>query len=538
MKTGFRLALTIASVVVGTAWATLVVRAADVKVIPGDSVVKIRGRIGDDSTFVGTVGLTANAAVPALTFRASDLLSLDGRTRIRRQQVVLAGSGAIALAESMPTDVEIKITGVRMPGTYKGLLYFLQPKQGLEHALAVPIEVTAEATPTLTPRRGSEALTLQLVACTSGIGCSLGRALEPAAFLAAYPLAFENDSADPFDMKLTLSAIGALTHGSVERAVSVAGAMNVPATRVLSVPVAVNSRLLPADHYVGDLQLRTDSGTLLARVPLEVNVRSGPMPAVLTLLAGVLLGQLVSWMKAQGRPQSDALLEWHRVAAIIDTSPEDSALLSGMMQEVRSRIYAMRVKEATDELTAIEKRWRGLVTLREIERALEPRSADAAVVAILDEVRRARTLIATRQDEDAAKMLLHIQEEVKQLAKSAAQSTRQTLAAREAARVQARLALETGTAAKDLIRRSPGRGIRLLNAIAGLSAGTTAELTLWVVRPLLYFLLVAALVIVGMLQLYVKNPTFGAAPVSDYFGLLVWAMSSDVASRTLANVRG
>jgi hypothetical protein len=40
------------------------------------------------------------------------------------------------------------------------------------------------------------------------------------------------------------------------------------------------------------------------------------------------------------------------------------------------------------------------------------------------------------------------------------------------------------------------------------------------------------------MQLYVKNPIFGANLISDYFGLLVWATGSDVASRTLSNFKG
>jgi hypothetical protein len=37
--------------------------------------------------------------------------------------------------------------------------------------------------------------------------------------------------------------------------------------------------------------------------------------------------------------------------------------------------------------------------------------------------------------------------------------------------------------------------------------------------------------------LYLKNPTFGADIFGDYFGLLVWALSSDVASRTLSGLK-
>jgi hypothetical protein len=64
-----------------------------------------------------------------------------------------------------------------------------------------------------------------------------------------------------------------------------------------------------------------------------------------------------------------------------------------------------------------------------------------------------------------------------------------------------------------------------------------AEVTLWLVRPLFYLLLIGALCALGMQQLYLKNATFGSDPFSDYFGILIWAMSSDVASRSLSSLK-
>jgi hypothetical protein len=77
----------------------------------------------------------------------------------------------------------------------------------------------------------------------------------------------------------------------------------------------------------------------------------------------------------------------------------------------------------------------------------------------------------------------------------------------------------------------------LLRRCTGIYGGLRAEITLWVLRPTLYLVLIGFLIILGIQQLYLKNATFGSDPFSDYFGLLVWAMSSDVASRTLASLR-
>lgn len=58
-----------------------------------------------------------------------------------------------------------------------------------------------------------------------------------------------------------------------------------------------------------------------------------------------------------------------------------------------------------------------------------------------------------------------------------------------------------------------------------------------VASTIAYLVLIAFLAVIGMQQLYLKNAIFGADPFSDYFGLLIWAMSSDVASRTLSGLK-
>ena len=161
-------------------------RAVEVQALPGDSPVVIHGRIGDDNSFVRRVGLIAPAAVPELIFRSTDLRRSDGQGQISQQQVALTSSARIELARNTPKDVEIKVTGVKAPGVYKGDLYFLQPDQGLSAAVSVPAQVIAEGVPKLTQRKSSESLKIQLVDCT--IACSVARWLQPSAFLTRYCL--------------------------------------------------------------------------------------------------------------------------------------------------------------------------------------------------------------------------------------------------------------------------------------------------------------------------------------------------------------
>jgi hypothetical protein len=69
--------------------------------------------------------------------------------------------------------------------------------------------------------------------------------------------------------------------------------------------------------------------------------------------------------------------------------------------------------------------------------------------------------------------------------------------------------------------------------------GIQAKGTLYVIRPLLYLVLVIFLAVVGLDTLYINSgATFGANPIGDYLGLVLWGLSADVAGRTLGNLTG
>jgi hypothetical protein len=73
--------------------------------------------------------------------------------------------------------------------------------------------------------------------------------------------------------------------------------------------------------------------------------------------------------------------------------------------------------------------------------------------------------------------------------------------------------------------------------LSGVSDEFRAEATLWVVRPLLSIGLLIGLVLMGMNELYIeKGTTLGAKPFTDYWGLILWGLSADVASRSLSSL--
>ena len=77
----------------------------------------------------------------------------------------------------------------------------------------------------------------------------------------------------------------------------------------------------------------------------------------------------------------------------------------------------------------------------------------------------------------------------------------------------------------------------LINLL-GLSDLVRTEATYWFLRLMLYGGLLVRLTIVGLNTLYIeKGESFGARPLLDYLGLLLWGLSADVASRSLSSLQ-
>jgi hypothetical protein len=77
---------------------------------------------------------------------------------------------------------------------------------------------------------------------------------------------------------------------------------------------------------------------------------------------------------------------------------------------------------------------------------------------------------------------------------------------------------------------------RVVGWFSGIPPEFEARFVLWILQPLLYFVLVVWIIYLGIQQNYVGQATFGANPVADYVGLIIWAMSADIVGRTITNI--
>jgi hypothetical protein len=336
------------------------------------------------------------------------------------------------------------------------------------------------------------------------------------------------------------------------------GDHNFPSQQVSDIPLSIKRQDIPAGHYTGAIYLTLQNAQEEMQVPVDLSVRIGPFLPLLLLLLGIILGRLVKYMQERGGPQSEALAKVYYVESRIraEADPADKDILIPMVKSVQYEVYRGTLQTVTAELQAIEGRLQALKELRGIQNELAPQQGKPEVKEVLDKIRQARMLFANKQDNQAKTLLNEVITNPREFANNLITQGQvdpnvatATVPALQTAQEAAHRAMESQDtvgqikARKDLTWRErlkdpdfvKGLPVTLFMVLLGFRAQTT----LWLVRPLLYLILLAGLVAVGFMSLYVdKGSTFGAYPFADYMSLILWGLGADVAGRSLANLRG
>ncbi|MGB7846364.1 MAG: hypothetical protein WBL63_12170 [Candidatus Acidiferrum sp.] len=499
--------------------------------VPADQKeVVVSGRPGNDATLIGRITLLSSKAAPELLFRPSDLHREGGTETVSRSQIQPVTSGKLTLLENTPLDFDFKVAGLKLPGVYTGSIDFLLPSHGISPAVHLNLKVRVEETPKLSLR--SQGIKIQIVNC-SLLRCVLGRRLLPNALIDDHSLTLDNGSSLPFKIDGAASATGDVNHHNTDDALDLRVPAEIPPKPIVTLSLQIKNGQLPADHYLGDIQLRVPGKDEPLKIPLEINVKNGPEFPLLVLLIGILFGRLIKYMKDKGTPQSDLLLQLFRLEARARQNPDDEQFLLHMMDQTREEIEQMQLEQAKADVQTIGNRLNLLARLRFLESLLTPRAGDAGVPAILANIAKARNQISLGVD--PTPVATQIETAVQNLAPGGGPpgARQQELAVAASVRTAA-----TAVMAAVPPVPPPSKFRSALSFLTGHEDAARAAVTVWFLRPLLYLVLIIVLSFVGLMQLYFKNPIFGADFINDYFGLFVWASSSDVASRTLSTFKG
>ncbi|MEC4894650.1 MAG: hypothetical protein SAL07_14880 [Oscillatoria sp. PMC 1051.18] len=519
-----------------------------------DKPLEITGWLGEENGFIGNLRLTApEEDVVSFTFLPSDLKRKDTARQITRQQIELIGEPQ--LEAGVPKDFQVKVTAIQAPGIYEGQIELLPSGQLRSEAVVIPLTVNAKARPNLVALPDSEQLQLQLVHCSWWLDCVLARVLLPAnAFQNQWLLRFNN----PVEASVSLTnaevvLVGKqtgyqITETEVEPPPS---PETLAANQIVRLPLKWERSQIPPDRYTGAVYLTLEGGEEMLRIPVNLSMRSGPLIPLLVLLVGIILGRLFKYMQEKGIPQAEALGEVNKLELqMSEADPEDCEMLMPMVNQVRQSVYQMDLDGVKAEVDAIAVRLDCLKRLRMMEQKLEPKKQHPKVKEILLKIAEARSLIGLSSDEkglEQAKALLEeIQAEAVKLGTTMMGSDKQPDAALTATAQEAKeAAVAVGHAVQTQAQKAPALPMwvvwlrRSLIFFSGVSGAVRAEATYWVVRPLLSLALLFGLSVVGIRALYVENGgTFGADPFADYWGLVLWGLSADVASRSLSSLPG
>lgn len=423
------------------------------------------------------------------------------------------------------------------------------PPPGAIAAPAQPVPPLAPAAtpqqPTLIPLKGTEQIQLQLVNCTPVLDCGLATLLLPKSTqIEQLQLQFDNPATEPAQILNSATVVrGNFTGYQLTDAFSVPATATLAAREIVSLPLTLKPATIPPDQYNGAIYLTVAKQPNRLVLPVNLNVKSGPLVPLLILLLGVILGRLFKYMQEQGGPQTEALKNVYQLEADLkDAHPDDQKLLAVMVQATRKLVYRQQLEAANTQITVTRSRLDVLTQLRSLETRLNERQKNGEPVPdqAFGQIAQVRVEIEQGLDAKARETLDQVVETLIQMpaSRGGADDSEQMESALRGAAIN----LDQNARSLAIAPRQPTwmeQVQQTLIGLSGLSDLVRAEATYWFVRPILYGVLLAGLAIVGLNTLYIeKGETFGARPLSDYLGLLLWGLSADVASRGLSGLQG
>ena len=522
----------------------LTAQAQTLVVEPTDNPLVIRGWIGDENSFMGNIGVTLQgaqgSAAVKLNIYKSDLKMESGET-IGRQSVAVTGDATLTPEET--STYQVKVTSVKEPGEYHGQIDLVLTGQQRSAAKHVDVTLVAGVRPSLSLLAENDRLSANLVHCHY---CRLAYWLVPAARQNKIDLWFEKPLAAPLAINdITIAVKGdqsrfKITPTDLEissdqlRQVQRPGGTNEQGKKYLTLPVTIISGGIPADHYSGSIYIAVAGQSSVLKVPVDFNVRSGPVWPLLALFVSILLGRLFKFMQDKGNALADAQESINRLEfRLRNAHPDDQRIITPMLQTASDLVHQDKAAEAATAVTAISARLSALNELRQLEARLQGKDPNT-VAAIRADISEARERIEFQQDEQAKTLITKIKDALVALLKTPSLTDSSDFADA----VDRADAASVAVAGLGTVTKSRSNRLRdWLVTISGVSDEFRTEASLFLARPLLWLALLLGVLALGLKTLYVDNPTFGANPFTDFLGLMFWGLSADIASRTLSNLQ-
>lgn len=507
----------------------------------GDSPLVIKGILDKNtSTFSGYVRVTATGGdVGELLMQASDLKHKSvASVLIDRSNISIAPG--TKLISDVQREVHVTVANVKRPGQYTGDVQFLLPGEAPNAKYLVPLELNLDAEPDVVPV--NENLAIQLVRTGVCDWCErhLARCLFGDSVVRdMLDVQFNNQTLLPVQMlNGTVVARGEKSGHIVGAELTLAANKELPENQIDSVPLNIQRNNLPADRYTGTLRFKLKDSDKPVAVKFDLSLRDGPLLPLLVVILGIIFGRLARSMETPAAKLQVALLPrfyslQEKATAISDAA--SAAYVAGRLRDIRSAIEEAKLTEQniSSDLDKLGIEIEKLVSLQKVTAALH--GFTALEEELGPKIAQARTALIAGEVDQFDSLLSQIEKRMRE----AQQKDGAMGGAGDAAFKFLGLAGTTlAQAQKRFAAEQPltGKSAKMAKLLAFLS-GTHlvgASQRYWLVRPLLYLVMLLLLTLLGLQTLYVNaGATFGASGMYDYLGLFLWGISADAAQRIM-----
>ncbi len=500
--------------------------------------LRMNGVLGVAETFTGSLRLTGLRKGAQPFFLASALVSTDSIPhRISTSEIEITNLDA-PLEKGESRDVKITAKDVRFAGEYKGVI---RADRG---ACRIALTVVASGAADVSFVGGADkTLHLQMVNCRT-LSCGPGGILEFLTRAAARRDEFapqvDNASQSPaqvtgVQIALTRNPGGEVIAPDALRSSAQQFELLPQSTSVLK-PIEVKRSDLDPGHYMGAIYLTVLGADKRVALPLELDVKVGPLYAIIAILIALLV-QFLIWFAGRTKARAEELRELRSLRKKTRSlALDDRVLLEGRLDAARDLALHGRLDAAKEARAAIGQyiEWLGEVRtlLIEVEKAHPGKPLPDGISEPLGALRKA----IERGDTTAAKaaqtdLWAFVGKSPKVRATPGAEifygrqprSGRQKTEGESARRGrQLSLAWTKLRAWAKRVWHRTGRVIVWLSIYA----------LPWVLRTIL----VVAFILAGLKELYLDNSTFGSDPVLNYSTLFLWGLTGSGVNALLGKV--
>ena len=517
----------------------------------GDNPLVIKGTLDKETASLsGNVRLTVTGGeIKDLQLLPSDLSNTDDASVVIDRSEIRIPTGT-SLSRGQPRDVRVTVNNITRPGQYKGNLKFLLSGQTEIQPLEIPLELSIDAEPKVIPV--TDNLNFQVVRCQN-FSCWLATWLLPDSVEQdKWTVQLDNQTLIP--VKVTDATVlmqGEKTGNTVsasEISLTVPNQL-LEAQKVEPIELTINRNQLSPDRYQGTLRFKLENLDEPVKVNGTIAVRDAPIWALIVIVAGILVGRLSQDMespKAQKQVKLYPRYAQLRGKAASVNNQDAFKYLEQQFQALKQKIDKGEETEEIleQELNKLDVSVSFLTQLEQLEKQLNDSGLDALEAEVNLKIIEARNLLIAGNLEQAQQLGQEVEERLTEAQEEDGSMGNITENIIQPLLDGFRESSNKLIQAFQVLPKPKLPGGRRWNWLAKLLAALSgiqtlnAEMRYWLIRPLLWLVLLIVLVLLGLQTLYVNaGATFGVNGLYDYLGLFLWGLSADIANQGLRRLQ-